>query len=160
MKFIKSVLIVFLLSAVSLNFGGCIIIPKSMHYDEIELGSVDSIEIYDNRDAEHREHYFWETEDSVYTLSEEENERFLKELADIKFTDVIVITLAAVDPSFSFGDWAVRINYADGGYQFISDGGYGVTFDKDGNLTDSNHFSCEDEEWDELVLKYLPEELA
>ena len=84
--------------------------------------------------------------------------KIFNDLADIQFTDTFIIVLAAVDPSFYYGDWVVRINFTNGQYTFYSCGGYGETFDAEGNCISSTYFSCDDEELKTLVGKYYETE--
>ena len=76
----------------------------------------------------------------------------------LKFSDAIVIVLAAIDPSFYYGDWVIRINFSNGQYTFYSCDGYGETFDAEGERISSTHFSCDDEELKNLVGKYYETE--
>lgn len=72
----------------------------------------------------------------------------------LEFDSAIVIVLAAVDPSFYYGEWVVKIQFTDQSYTFYSCGGFGETFDADGNRIDLTHFSCDREQLEELIKKY------
>lgn len=141
--------------AMLVTLTGCIIIPIPKRY-EIALEDVSSIDIYDLRDCDY---YYPSEETLVYTIEEDQMEDFLQDLSDVPFTDIIIIVLAAIDPSFNYGDWTVRINYTDGSYTYISCGGYGTTHDADGSLIDSNHYSCDTDEWEAFIEKYVPEDI-
>ena len=150
-----------LLFAIMLSASGCIIIPRHMYYDDFEVGDVESVQVYDLRYAESTyRSYFLENEEPVYTIPKNHTESFFNDLAEIRFTDYIIIVLAAIDPSFHYGYWTVRINFTDGGYMLISDGSYGETFNAEGECIDSNHYGCETEEWETLIFTYLPRELT
>ena len=97
---------------------------------------------------------FNQSEEPVYTVPEEEREKFLKDFSTLEFTDTIIIVLAAIDPSFSYGEWVVRINFTNGQYTFYSCAGYGETFNAEGKRVSSTHFSCNDEELEKLIGKY------
>ena len=139
---------------VMISLVGCCIIPIYKHF-EIDQQTVESIELYDLCD----DPYDPLEKEPAYEIPQEQKAEFLQDLAKIKFTDVILIVLAAVDPSFYYDTWTVRINYTDGSFELISADGYGQVFDANGEQTDGHHFGCEQEEWDAFLVKYLPEEL-
>ncbi len=154
----RIVFFVLLLVFVMNSLTGCIIIPQYKHF-KIDADSVSSIEIYDLCKVDTYESYFLETEDVDYTIPEEKASDFLKDLSDIRFSDHILIILAAVDPSFSYDTWTVRINYADGSFELISCDGYGQSFDENGTKIDSHHYGCDNDEWNEFLKKYIPKEI-
>jgi hypothetical protein len=136
----------------------CIIIPLYKVYN-FDNETVSSIDIYDLRGDENCYSGFWEEKSPVYTVDENNKENFLSDLSHISFSDTLVITIAAIDPGFSYGDWVAKINFENGSYTFISYGGYGETFDENGEIIDSNHFSCDYDKWEEFISKYVPEEI-
>ena len=134
----------------------CIVIRRHKRY-KIPSDTVASVEIYDLRECYQRNFGgFLEEEHPVYEIPQEDQEAFLEDLSKIRFTDVIVITVAAVDPSFYYGDWTARINYDDGTYELISCGGYGETYDQSGEVIDSHHYGCDADAWEEFIGKYVP----
>lgn len=159
MKLIRVLTAATLLLSLTLTLSGCIVIPISKRYS-IEQDTVDSIDIYDLRSCENRDHGTWETLSPCYTLSDNQLESFLNDLSDIRFEDTIIIALAAVDPSFSYGEWVVQIHYTDGTYELISSGGFGGTYSSDHERIDSHHFGCDEDEWSQFILKYIPEATA
>lgn len=161
MKIFKLFLSVVLMLALSLSLVGCIVIPTYKRYDSIDAENVSSVDIYDLRDSETRfGGNIVETETPIYTLEKDQVDEFLSDLADIRFNNYIILVLAAIDPSFEFGEWVVRINHTDDSYMLISCGGYGESFDANGQIISSNHYGCDDEEWEAFVTKFLPEELV
>ena len=138
-------------------FCSCVIIPINKHYDGFDIESVASVEFYDLRQSQTSSFGFLDTATPAYTLPEEQKEAFLADLAEIKFTDYIIIVIAAIDPSFYFGDWVVRVNYTDGSCDLLSNGGYNESYDPSGELSDSNHWSCDDDEWHAFIFKYIPQ---
>ncbi len=136
----------------------CIIIPKYKNFD-ISSDTVSSIEIYDLRNSKTHYSDFLETETPAYKIAEKTNNDFLSDLKNIEFSDTIIITVAAVDPSFTYDDWVARINYNDGSYELISCDGYGEKFNENDEVTESHHFSCDNDEWHTFIEKYVPEEL-
>ena len=90
-----------------------------------------------------------------YQIDTAENKAFLKDFADLRFTDVILITVAAVDPSFSYGNLVVRINFTNGRYTCYSCLGYGATYDADGSILSITHYSCEEQDLAKLIKKYM-----
>ena len=134
----------------------CIIIPLSKYY-EFEAQDVESVQFYLLGDDNYSESGFHKQIEPVYTLSEEQTEDFLSDFSKIKFSDVILIVLAAVDPSFCYGDIVIRINFINGDYSFYSCAGYGQTYNKNDKLVDSTHFSCDREDLENLLIKYYPD---
>lgn len=154
----KAVFSVVLLVLLTVLLNSCVI-TLFTRYNDIDINEVSSIDIYDLRGRDAYGSNFCEDTDPVYTLEEEQESAFLESLGEIRFRDMIFLIPAAVDPSFYYYEWAVRVNYADGSYRLISYGGYGEFFDADGQRTDSNHYGCDDDEWRQLIGEYLPEEL-
>ena len=147
-----------LLFCILFAFEGCIIIPRYRRY-EIAAEDVLSIDIYDLRGVQERTSSVLQNETPICTLEGEQIATFLGDLSEIQFSDHIIIVLAAIDPSFHYGKWVTRINFADGSYTYISDGGYNETYDANDQILDSNHYGCDDEEWEQLILSYLPSDV-
>ena len=145
--------ITFVLTFVCLT--GCIIIPLYKNY-EIPADTVSSIEIYNTSQCEVAYSEFFKTEPAVYQIPDDQTADFLSDLSQIRFSDAIVIVLAAMDPSFYYGEWVTRINYTDGTYEMISCAGYGETYDQNDNHIKSHHYGCDDDEWNNFIGKYLP----
>jgi hypothetical protein len=158
MKPFKQFLFVLLTFVLIVSLSGCIIIPLTKYYD-IAAEEVMSVQFYDLRNQDSAHYSGFDTIlEPVYTIPEEDTEDFLDDFSKLKFSDSIIIVLAAIDPSFYYGDWVVRINFSNGQYTFYSCGGYGETFDAEGNCISSTHFSCDDEELKNLVGKYYETE--
>ena len=133
---------------------GCIVIPIYKNFD-IDANTVESIQIYDLCEN-------YSIDDAlapVYEIPKESTADFLSDLAKIRFSDAIIIVIAAIDPSFCYDTWTVRVNYTDGSYEFISCDGYGETFDKNGKRTGGHHFGCYNDEWWAFIGQYVPEDL-
>ena len=157
MKLFKRLVVLLLTVAILSFFTSCIWIPRKTNYD-INEDALSSVEIYclDNNSSHYDD--FVETEQPIYTLKEDQIDGFIDELENIRFDDSIFIVLAAMDPSFYYGEWVVRINYDDGSYDLISCDGYGATYDENGLIVSTNHYSYDDEKWEEFVKSYLPAE--
>ena len=140
------------------TLASCVVIPLHKRF-EIDTNTVASIEIYDLCESDSLYGGFLKTETPVYEIPEEKVANFLNDLSNIRFSDTIIITIAAVDPSFYYDDWTVRINYTDGSYELISCDGYGETFDENGENTDSHHFGCDQNEWWMFIAQYVPENI-
>lgn len=146
-------LLLFLIVLLSLT--SCILIPIQKHYD-IDPETVSSIEIYDLRGVDTYYSFFLESETPVYSIEEDQMADFLSDLSNIQFSDTIIITIAAVDPSFFYDDWVTRINYTDGSFSLISCDGFGESYDANDQVTDRNHFGCDNDEWKQFIGKYVP----
>lgn len=144
--------------AIFVSLTSCIVIPRYKYY-KIDSETVSSIEIYDLRNSDTHYSGFLETETPVYAIEQEQIADFLKDLSDIRFSDSIIITIAAIDPSFVYDDWVVRINYSNGTYALISCDGYGQTYDENDEAIDGNHFGCDDDEWKQFISKYVPKDI-
>ncbi len=156
MKLRKIISLTLAISFLLVFLSGCIAIPVSKYY-HISAEEVDSIQFYDLRAYDN----LYSIEDELepcYTLPTEQNEDFLSDFSEIKFSDIMLIVFAAVDPGFGYEDWAVRINFTNGQYTFYSCGGYGETRDSEGNHVTSTHLSCEAEDLEPLINQYYPVE--
>ena len=155
MKLLRSIIMFVLIILVSLNLCGCIIIPLYKNYN-IAVDEVVSIQFYDLRMVDDRDSFYYDMEsiDPVFTVPEEEAGRFLNDFSKLIFKDTLIITIAAVDPSFSFGQWVVRINFTNGNYTFYSSAGYGLTMDAEGVRVSDTHYSCDEEQLALLIMKY------
>ena len=158
MKYCKKILWIMLLATLLFSFVSCLYIPLEKYYDDIDTDSVTSVEIYDLRGTDQLSG-FHETESPVYTLKADQMEAFWSDLANIQFSDSILLVPIPMDPSFYYDDWTVRINYSDGSYTFLSCDGYSETYDKNGERTDGNHYSCDNKEWTQFIRKYVPAEI-
>lgn len=151
MKKYKLFAVMLVVTTLITSLSGCIIIPISKYYD-ISAEDVLSVQFYDLRnDKDAQLPGFDKIYDPVFTLPEDSNEAFLEAFSELRFSDTLVFVIAAIDSSFSYGDWVIRINFSDGSYTFYSCGGYGETYDADGKYITSTHLSCEIDELEELI---------
>lgn len=150
MKKKHAFLLCILLFSLLISLSSCVIIPRYMTYD-IDAETVSSAEIHQLG----KEDYLPSEETLIQTIEGDQLEDFLSDLSDIRFSDIIIFP-AAMDPSFAFGTWVVRINYTDGSYALISDRGYGETYDENDSRTDLNHFDCDNDKWNQFIKDYLP----
>ncbi len=159
MKTVKKLLLSALAIVMLISLSSCVIVPSYKRYNNINTDEVESVEIYDLRDAEAEDRTFLETDAPIFDIEEESIEDFFEDLGQIRFEDHLVFVLIPMDPVFSYGEWVVRINYTDGSYTLISDRGFGETYDDEGECIERNHYGCESEEWLALIGKYVPEEI-
>ncbi len=153
MKKIRCLLLLFCVFAILLSFSSCIVWHKRIN--DIDEEDVASIDIYYLGEDVFDRSGFYLTQTPVHTLDHKQHEAFLDDLGDIVFGQGLIL-IAANDPSFSYGEWVVRINFTDGSFRFISCAGFGETFDASGELIESDHYGCDDEEWNALIDQYLP----
>ncbi len=127
-------------------------------YDQEDLVPEDvrSIQFYDICEAEEHNSEAVLSEEPFYTLPTEQHEAFLKELRKLRFQDVLIL-FAASDPSFSYGDYVLRIDYHDGTFKLLSCGGYNETFDKNGKQTGGDHYACDAVQWNDLIYSFAGE---
>jgi hypothetical protein len=138
---------------------GCISVPVYKNYD-FDPEDVVSVEIYDLRKGDEYHSGFHEKQEPVYTIPSEDLADFLSDLADIRFSKrKIIFTIAAVDPSFNFDEWVVRVNHPDGSFDLISSDHYGEQYDQNGKRTDIDRYGCNNDLWHDLIKEYLPEDL-
>lgn len=148
----KLLILLVLIIILSVSLAGCIIIPLRKHYTN-SADEVSCIRIYDLRGSGSVASGFHE-DTPEFTLPDEQINEFLTDFSNIMFRDSIVIVLAAIDPSFDYGAWVVEIVFSDGSYSFYSTAGFGETFDADGKRIDTNHYSADDEDFQNLIDKY------
>ena len=142
--------------ALLLSLSGCIVIPIYKNFD-LDPETVSSVQIYDLRFGDSYYDDFLEQEFLlVHTLEASQTSDFLSDLAEIRFSKHLVIMIAAMDPSFHYGDWVVRVNYTSGAYSLISCDGYGTEYDANGELIKTHHYGCDREEWKDLIMRYIP----
>jgi hypothetical protein len=149
----KKLILLVLISILSVCLTSCIIIPLRRHYT-YSADEVSCIRFYDLRDSYSRTSGFDEEETAIFTLPDEQMKEFLTDFSKITFKDSIIIVLAAVDPSFCYGPWVVEIVFTDGSYSFYSTGGFGETFDANGECIRTSHYSADDEDLEKLIGKY------
>lgn len=154
MKRYKRLALAMLALALLVVLSGCIIIPVSKYY-RISPEEVTSVQFYDLRNEETVISYHFEKNyDPAYTLPEKDIEAFLSDFSELRFSKTILIVPAAVDPSFSYGNLVVRINFSDGKYTLYSSAGFGETFDAKGECISTSHYGCDEEDLESLVNKY------
>lgn len=153
MKLSKRFLCALTALVLMVSLSSCIVIPRSKFY-QISAEEVTSVQFYDLRNVKSGSSGFDKTCEPVYSVPEEDLEHFLHDFSRLEFTDTILIVIAAIDPSFYYGDWVVRINFSNGQYTFYSCDGYGETFNSEGDCISSTHFSCDDKDLENLIDKY------
>ena len=157
MRYYKSTIALGLLIALVLSLSGCIVIPMTTYYD-LNSDEVESISFYDLRESvwdDYPGEFIINNTEPTFILPTNRNRVFLRDFADLRFTDSIIITLAAMDPSFAYGDWVVRIDFTNGESTCYSCFGYGATYAADGTRLSMTHYSCEKEELELLLKKYM-----
>ena len=151
-------LLILTLIIVTCTMTSCVIIPVFKFFN-VDANTVASIEIYNLSEDDSLYSDFIENKTPVYEIPAEETADFLKDLSEIRFSDTLIIAPIAIDPSFYYDEWTVRINYTDGSYELISCDGYGETNGSNGKVIDAHHFGCDQEEWSSFIGKYVPENI-
>ncbi len=160
MKQMRKLTMLALILVLVINLTGCIVIPLKSRYYDYDPETIETVEIYDLRSKYMTDSSFLETDLPVYTVPEEQQVEFVTDIGKIEFKMYILIILAAVDPSFHYGDWAVRLNRVDGSYVLLSDGGYAEIYDENGERTEYRNYDDTDwEQWNTLIEAYVPQEI-
>ena len=155
--FNKVLLTIFLLLCLALALCGC---ARSRYdFKDLEQGNIRRIEFYNLSGASDRNSQAVLETEPYYIMPAEENERFLEQPKQIKFEDVIPLFMAS-DPSFEYGFYVVCFQFEDGSYKFLSSGGYNERFDSEGQCIDSDHYSCDDEQWIRLIHSFAGEDTS
>ena len=154
MKQYKRIVLVAMAFVLLFSLSGCIMIPVTKHYN-IPADEVKSICFYDLHGEDGVSYSkLDERYEPVYTLPQKEHKAFLKDFSKIKYSRTLIITIAAVDPGFSIGDWVIRVDFTNGQYSFYSYAGYGETYDAEGTTVSSNHFGCDEQQFKGLIQNY------
>lgn len=155
--FSNFVVTVFVLLCLTLSLCGC----ARFRYDfkDLEQGNIRLIEFYNLSGAEYRNSQAVLETEPYYILPAKDKERFLEQLKQIKFEDVVPLFIPT-DPSFEYGFYVVRFQFEDGSYKFLSSGGYNEMFDSEGKCIDSDHYSCDGEQWIRLIHSFAGEDTS
>jgi len=148
----KKTFVIPVLLALSLLLSGCMTYHQ---VDYIDPENVVSISFYDLRDI-HAYSGFHTKYETVFTLDPARNSEFIYELSSLQFSQLYI---PGMDPSFKFSDWTVRIDFYDGSFMLLSDGGYLQTLDAQDETLDQEHTNIDSELWLDFVSSYLPAEL-
>lgn len=148
---------VFLLLCLTLSLCGC----AYFRYDfkDLEQGNIQFIEFYNLSEAEYRDSQAVLETEPYYILPAEDKERFLEQLKQIKFEDVVPLFMSS-DPSFEYGFYVVRFQFEDGSYKCLSSGGFNEIFDSEGKCITSDHYFCNDEQWIRLIHSFAGEDTS
>ena len=156
-KTINVIVTIFLMICLALSFSGC----AHLRYDfkDLERGNIQLIEFYNLSEAEYRDSQAVLNTEPYYIMPAEDKERFLEQLKQIEFEDVVPLFIPS-DPSFEYGFYVVRFQFEDGSYKFLSSGGFNEMFDSEGKLIDSDHYCCNDEQWVKLIHSFAGEDTS
>ena len=141
------------------SLSGCMFIPEwqkiDVRYDPSEIVSVELYDLtqrsYDGRfygldeDIDQME----EDLDPIDALNADKYADFVRDLMDLTFTDhFFVILVAAMDPSYSYYGYTVKITYQNGDYDIISR--TCQLYDK-GEDYNENTWNCDEDEWNSFI---------
>ena len=142
-----------LICALMLALSGCIVITLDEYYElAYDTDQIESIGIYTCGDANVL------SDEPLAVIDPDDFDTFVEELESLSFEKGMIITIAAVDPSFSFGDYTVQVVYTDGAIERISDFGYQEFQDAEGNERCSHYGLQNEEEWETFLNPYLSKE--
>lgn len=145
------------LFVVAALLAGCMVTSTNISIDAEEVSSIDIYYLIDH-------YYGWDSFVEHYepfcTLEVEKHSDFLAELAEIEYSDSVPLLPIPSDPSFVFDEWTVCVRFRDGSFRIISCDGYGETRDKDGEVVDSDHYGCDNDEWHAFIDSYIPDGMS
>ena len=151
----KTVMLICMLFVLGIVLSGCAEIP--VDFAEFDPGEVASVQLYhDMLDCSVSTSGAFVQRTPVEALDPSLNEAFLQDLSLLNFTEFVLFFPAAIDPSFTLGEWIVRINLTDGSYWAISAGGCNEYYNAAHENTGGNHFGLDDGQWEWLIKKYFP----
>lgn len=136
--------------------GLCSCVYSQYDFEDIVEEDVQFIQFYDISGEESRDSETVLSTEPFYTLPVEKHAEFFKELRKIEFGDGFPL-FAPSDPSFSYGEYVVRINFKDGSYKLLSCGGYNELFDIHGKRMAGDHYSCDNTEWNDFIYSFVGE---
>ena len=160
---ITSTCLAFCLSVLlAFSLTGCMFIPSwkkvDVRYDSSEIVSV---ELYDLTQRSYDGRFYgldedidqMETElDPIDTLDAERYADFVTDLEKLTFSNHLFIVLAAMDPSYNYYGYTVKITYQNGDYDIISH--TAQLYDAEENYAENN-WSCDEEKWDSFIKEYF-----
>ena len=76
------------------------------------------------------------------------------DLESLQYKDVIILLPVMYDPSFSLGEYVVKVSYRNGDCEIIGDYGYQTTKVVEGRGA-AHHYSFDNAAWDALINKYV-----
>lgn len=147
----KNVVTVCLLVCLALSLAGCV--HYGVHYQC--MGTADlitEIAVFDLRDES-----IVQIDDDMVPVgyvNREEYAAFVGEVESFPFVEQLLLLIAPTDPSFAYGGYVVRITYEDESYELIGTTGY-QSQHRDGAYVGGSHFSCDEDRWNQLVLRYM-----
>ena len=138
---------------------GCWSMPKEMYYSDFDREQIVSIDVYDcSEEVNHHQPVNTRTlldRNPLFSLDDSQIDPFLQDLSEIRFYDEGGLLIGAVDPSFNFGKWVVKIGFTDGSYWYLSDRSYCAKENSDGSGS-AQHLHPDSEEWEALIKQYMP----
>ena len=139
-----------LIIALMMSLSGCIVITLDEYYElAYDTNQIESIGIYARGDANVL------SDEPLAVIDPDEFDAFVGELESLSFEENKIITIAAIDPSFSFGDYIIQVVYTDGAVERISNFGYQEFQDAAGNEQCSHYGLQNEEEWEIFLNPYL-----
>lgn len=163
----RKIIALFVAFLLIFSMTGCVFIPSwkqvDVRYDTSEIVSVELYQLtgsYDGRfygleeDIDQME----EELDPIDALDAEQYEEFVKDLEGLTFTDhFFVILVAAMDPSYSYHGYTVKITYRNGDYDIISCSSQ--LYDEAENY-DENTWNCDEEKWNNFIESYFSVDIS
>ena len=128
---------------------GCFVITLDEYYEiHQDVTQIQSISIHSCSDGETL------SDDPIIILEDEQFQPFIEDIEALPFRDKFLLILAAVDPSFQYGDYVIRIVYQDTSIELISNFGFQLYQGADGSYH-APHYEINHELWLEFLEKYI-----
>ena len=167
MMALKKLLIVILLLELTFSMTGCIwiihnyVTPAYSHskdeVEKIEIFNIVSTDDYSALSGNFSDEYEYSIKnidtllDPVKTFTGEGAYEFYDRLTNVKFSKTFYIVLAAIDPTFGYYGYTVKITYKNGDYDIISDGQQLYYSD---DTPDGTRLECRDD-WNMFIEECL-----
>ena len=150
----KRFVIVVLALSMMFTLSGCIYVTIDEYYEIAhDTPEIESIALYmtsQEEDAQINELI----ETPVAEISPDDFDEFVDDLEKLPFVNGMYIMLAAMDPSFFFGDYVIKINYKNDDYELISNSSFQQVYYANGEIDDL-HYSIDDTAWAGFLQKYF-----
>ena len=159
----RKITVLFVSLTLLFSLTGCVFIPSWKQVDvRHDTSEIVSVELYDLRPWGYSGRFYgWdedidqmeEERDPIDALDAENYDDFVKDLEKLTFTDHFFVILgAAMDPSYNYYGYTVKITYENGDYDILS---RTCQLYDSGEKDIEREWSCDEEKWNTFIEKYF-----